>query len=219
MGERDQEARAQSLLALLPPQPARRPAYHLVAMFDKLSKYIDARKDEKAVKKEVKREAYIAECTAEENRRWGAPVAGAKHDYDDEGRNTRAVVHRYQQVVGVSLHSDTPSPSPYPAASPRVIARLPRSLRRESVHKLTAGTDGRSLTSQTRGSTRSTSGIFKQATSNPSPSPGPIEPTTLSRVQPCRMDSTMRRRSVCTGASTTLSTSTRRGGSSRSSRR
>lgn len=62
-------------------------------------------KDEKVVAKKAKQELKLQlvrdTCAAEEDKRWGPAIPGAVHDFDDEGRNTRAVVHRYQSVVGV----------------------------------------------------------------------------------------------------------------------
>lgn len=87
-------------------------------VFNNLKIYLAQRSIESAIKKEekvqiklehkrVKNQLKIDTCTIEEVRRWGPKILGQAevHDYDDEehmGECTRAVVHRYQRILGIT---------------------------------------------------------------------------------------------------------------------
>lgn len=84
-------------------------------VFDNFKTYLAQRSAENTIKKEEKEimksqkkaaqiQILLDSCTAEEIRRWGEPShINGLHEYDDEDqmpKNTRAVVHRYQRILG-----------------------------------------------------------------------------------------------------------------------
>lgn len=69
-------------------------------MFDSFKTYLAERKVVAAEKKAIRLEDYANRCRDEETLRWGPPDADAA---DEHGQSVRAIVHRYQRCVGVSL--------------------------------------------------------------------------------------------------------------------
>lgn len=86
-------------------------------VFDNLKIFLAQKSAENQIKKEEKQVLKLAEkerknqlilstVSAEEDKRWGPKIEAqiGLHDYDDEhlmGRNVRAIVHRYQRVLGI----------------------------------------------------------------------------------------------------------------------